>query len=317
MCLCPMLGSKQRIFWVIEYRITQPSGCLYFECELELALSCNAEHSTVDSLSIQYGDGSSGYAYKIDSTVIGETKTLRFLTSHTYGGCGSYSPLFVDSGMTISAVNFVGDWLFTTQSQITYSPFFVNDYSVSFEHLPMVVGSVGNSINSILNGSDIEGDSVSFEIFEPFNIDGYWVPNGVVVTPGGFFSWESPQTVGQYLFIFKVEEWRNSISIGEQYLTMLINVEDGLGISSPEGRDIILKAHPNPTSTATVITWQSQHHGSYQLHLYDAQGRQVASPILPKGEGKLEIDMSGLAKGIYFGQLVVGEEIQSFKLVRE
>jgi hypothetical protein len=78
-----------------------------------------------------------------------------------------------------------------------------------------------------------------------------------------------------------------------------------------------VEVYPNPTTTTTTLTWSVGHHGNWQLQLYDVHGRQIAPPVLPKGEGKWEIDMSAFAKGIYFGRLAVGEEMRSFKVVRE
>ena len=82
-----------------------------------------------------------------------------------------------------------------------------------------------------------------------------------------------------------------------------------------------LTIYPNPTTSTTTITWQGQSHGSYQLQLFDAQGRQIVPPVTSKTSGEWEVDMRGLAPGIYFGRLVVGDPStssgQGFKVVRE
>ena len=100
--------------------------------------------------------------------------------------------------------------------------------------------------------------------------------------------------------------------------TMYMAVEDA-GVEANE-----LKVFPNPTTSTTTITWQGQSHGSYQLQLFDAQGRQIVPPVSSTKNGEWELDMRGLAPGIYFGQLVVAEERpfgsaqgKSFKVVRE
>ncbi|MCF8276161.1 MAG: T9SS type A sorting domain-containing protein [Flavobacteriales bacterium] len=78
-----------------------------------------------------------------------------------------------------------------------------------------------------------------------------------------------------------------------------------------------LTIYPNPTNSATTLTWQGQSHGNYQLHLYDASGRQLTPSVIAQEAGKLEIDMSNLAQGIYFGQLFIGEAIRSFTVVKQ
>jgi hypothetical protein len=89
------------------------------------------------------------------------------------------------------------------------------------------------------------------------------------------------------------------------------------GIEDVKSEPIELTTYPNPTTSTTTITWQGQSHGSYQLELYDVHGRLLLSESLPSGQGSKQIDMSAYAKGIYFGRLVVGDEMRSFKVVRE
>jgi len=90
------------------------------------------------------------------------------------------------------------------------------------------------------------------------------------------------------------------------------------GIEDSETENSKLTIYPNPTTSTTTLTWQGQSHGNYQLQLYDGQGKQIAPPILPKGEGMCEIDMSALPSGIYFGRLLVGEKTHhTFKVIKE
>jgi len=102
--------------------------------------------------------------------------------------------------------------------------------------------------------------------------------------------------------------------LGGDYVDTCVAVT---GIEDMQGSNPNVSTHPNPTTSTTTLTWQGQSQTNHQLNIYDAQGRQVAPPVTYKTNGEWELDMSGLAPGIYFGRLEVGEEMRSFKVVRE
>ena len=92
-----------------------------------------------------------------------------------------------------------------------------------------------------------------------------------------------------------------------------------LGVGDVEADAGEITIYPNPTTSTTTLTWQNQTHGNYQLHVYDVHGQQVLhhSGMATNGSNTLSIDMGAFAKGIYFGRLLVGEEVRGFKVVRE
>jgi len=90
-----------------------------------------------------------------------------------------------------------------------------------------------------------------------------------------------------------------------------------LGVGDVEADAGEITIYPNPTTSTTTLTWQNQTHGNYQLHVYDVHGRQITPPVIPLGEGKLQIDMAGLAKGIYIGRLNSENHSFSFKWIKQ
>lgn len=133
--------------------------------------------------------------------------------------------------------------------------------------------------------------------------------------------------------IFAIEAFHNTVYLGggftelngnEIYSAATLGVspnEENCGtlaeVNDIDTKNAVVSIHPNPTTTTTTISWPVSHHGNWQLNLFDASGRQVAVPVSMKTEGNWVVDMSGLTSGIYFGQLLVGEEIRSFRVVRE
>ncbi|MEM6298898.1 MAG: T9SS type A sorting domain-containing protein, partial [Bacteroidota bacterium] len=81
----------------------------------------------------------------------------------------------------------------------------------------------------------------------------------------------------------------------------------------------VLVAYPNPFGTSFSLRWQG-YGGAMQINIYDLQGRTIfASEVM-------ESDVNGtwqfekgeqLSVGMYLIQVKIGEEVQSFKLVKE
>ncbi len=77
-------------------------------------------------------------------------------------------------------------------------------------------------------------------------------------------------------------------------------------------------AFPNPTSGATDIRYMIAEAGYSEIRIVDASGRLVstlAAGTKQPGEYYARLDAEGLAEGIYFLQLVTGEQIITRKLV--
>jgi hypothetical protein len=85
-----------------------------------------------------------------------------------------------------------------------------------------------------------------------------------------------------------------------------------------EGRQVV-SIHPNPSTGSLNLSWGSTVAEPYSLLLYDAQGRvvQIHNGQASTGHNALQLNMSHLPAGIYFGRLVAGDGMKSFKWVRE
>jgi len=112
--------------------------------------------------------------------------------------------------------------------------------------------------------------------------------------------------------INRIAKW-----VGEDYVAECGTLSSIKDVVEPNTAELTI--HPNPTTATTTLTWQSQTHGNYQLLMYDVHGRAVVqqSGTATTGKNTQTIDMGAFAKGIYFGRLLVGEEVRGFKVVRE
>ena len=76
--------------------------------------------------------------------------------------------------------------------------------------------------------------------------------------------------------------------------------------------------YPNPFNPSTTIKWQQPGTGLVSLTIYDVLGREIATLFdeeLIAGKHETVFDASRFSSGIYFYQLIVGEFIQTKKMI--
>lgn len=88
-------------------------------------------------------------------------------------------------------------------------------------------------------------------------------------------------------------------------------------IDGVKTEDNELTMYPNPTnSTVTINLPTHNQQKEVRINLYDVHGRLLEVPTVARAEN-VELDLSNLPTGMYFGQVVIGEQRTSFKVVRE
>ena len=153
------------------------------------------------------------------------------------------------------------------------------------------------------NATDLDGDSLSFDLITPhgddcLEIPGYTFPPDA--TPGadfawadpldGSFHWHDPQLMGEFVIAIRCREWRNGTMVGEVVRDMTLcigtlpsNVEE----NAPGGQDdaIVPLAQPG--------LYQLVGDPGTQLRVTDMAGHVVIEN--PRGL----IDLRNQSKGIY------------------
>ena len=80
----------------------------------------------------------------------------------------------------------------------------------------------------------------------------------------------------------------------------------------------LLQNYPNPFNPSTKISWQSPV-GSWQvLKVFDVLGNEVRTLVneyKPAGSYKVEFDAGGLTSGVYYYQIIIGDNIQTKKMI--
>jgi hypothetical protein len=83
--------------------------------------------------------------------------------------------------------------------------------------------------------------------------------------------------------------------------TVLVNVSVCTGIANNEHESDVIIA-PNPNNGTFMISITNTHNASLNMEIFSVEGQQVQSQVITRPGGE-QIDVSHLAKGVYFIQL--------------
>ena len=124
-------------------------------------------------------------------------------------------------------------------------------------------------------------------------------------------------TIGQ-TFIGNLSNANHKVGVGFWYIA---NSSDSSGVSDVPTRDYITELHqnaPNPFNPTTTISFALGKAGPVVLHLYDVQGRKVATLVneeMNAGEHSLVFQPQGLASGVYLYQLKTAEGTETRRMM--
>jgi hypothetical protein len=242
--------------------------------------------------------------------------SVNFILEYTFSSAGQYTVYITEGSLPDGLCNVPnsGAESMRIYTRLNISPFFGSNITPTLSPI-WQLDDVGGWLVHDLQAFDMEGDSLSYAFVSP-DIPGFSYPSDIELTIDGKIRY-FPTLECEILVFVEITEWRNGIGI--QSLVRSIILKGALTDIIASNRLPSVSLYPNPTTSLTTLTWQGQNQGNYQLQLYDVHGRQVLQfdGAATNGTNTLTIDMSGLAPGIYFGRLEIGEEMRSFKVVRE
>jgi glucuronoarabinoxylan endo-1,4-beta-xylanase len=107
---------------------------------------------------------------------------------------------------------------------------------------------------------------------------------------------------------------RSITTISTLYIEDVSGIEEGNGNSPNAFGFSLSQNHPNPFSSATTIEYSITREGFVKLAIYDVVGREIRTlveRIMPAGKHTINVEVNGLAPGIYFYKLTSeGNSIQ-------
>lgn len=178
-------------------------------------------------LEINWGDGNTGIILRdsfrsIINTSIQENK---YSSLHTYSSAGTYTVSMTDPNRNDNILNIYNgasiNIEFHIESTIAVSPDsnFINN-SVDYLAPPILYAEVNKPFTYNLTTSDPDGDVLTYELVTPkeghqTDINTYFIPDSSAINIiNGELTWNSPQTIGNYVFSVMVREYRNGTFVG-------------------------------------------------------------------------------------------------------
>jgi gliding motility-associated-like protein len=222
----------------ITYRQT---GALTIEATIVTytKISGQAIHADRDQLDLHWGDGTMSTVQRDFFTMVhNDIRKNVYTTTHTYPGPNPANQPYVmwmqdpnrnENILNINGGNSVNiEFYLQTEVYLFPSAIFGNNSSPILLEPPIDFGVVGQVFMHTPNGYDPDGDSVAYELIEPFSDVGTIVPGYQevdLIAPGptnnytfdpltGLFTWDAPQQAGEYNIAILVKSYRNGIYMG-------------------------------------------------------------------------------------------------------
>ncbi len=214
-----------------------------------------------DSLTIQWGDGSSQVIYRVngpdldnngfpDGELIGnDIKRNIYAGTHTYASVGVYVIGMTDPNRSADIININGpgggsiNVPFHIQTEfhlVDLTQGEPNQTPVLLEY-PIDLAYVGQPFVHVPNAFDPDDDSIAYELITPFqgpdlSVPGYVLPNAFpspspnnslgLHPETGVLTWETPQAPGKYIIAILIKSFRNGVATDRIIRDMEIIVLD-------------------------------------------------------------------------------------------
>ncbi|MDF1674216.1 MAG: T9SS type A sorting domain-containing protein [Vicingaceae bacterium] len=127
------------------------------------------------------------------------------------------------------------------------------------------------------------------------------VYSGTGVNGGAF----DPNTagLGTHSVIYTYTDVNSCINSDSTFIT----VEQCVGINDL-ANDLGILIYPNPNTGLFTIE-KSEIDKEVSINLLDASSRVIINKIIPKGQQKIEVDITSYSKGVYYLQTTIGKEV--------
>lgn len=236
------------------------------------------------------------------------TQEGRYEFNYTFSGAGTFTIIYSDPyrNDVVNMSNSLGTE-FYVESQIIINPFLGRNSTPILQALPIDFAGLGRKFLHNPGAYDPDGDSLSYSFVTPrqgfnINVTGYQplsaymttaegggAPSFIINPSTGTVTWDSPNTVGNFNFAIKVQEWRKNVQ--GNYISLGYVVRDmQVRVSNSTNKRPILQLPPNlcvvvgdvigenitatdPDNNQVIITTTSQ--------LYDASFPNPKASYLP------------------------------------
>lgn len=92
-----------------------------------------------------------------------------------------------------------------------------------------------------------------------------------------------------------------------------------IGVDQPNYLQSKIAIYPNPTEDLQTLTINTEHSEKLNITLYDISGREVKNVYNGEssiGDQALQVRLGGLAPGMYFYHIRIGNDVHNFKIIK-
>lgn len=270
------------------------------------------------TIPINFGDGYTGTLSLIaTSNLTGFFKKI-YTGTYTYPGSGNYSVFFIDTFRVAGIRNMTAseNQPFYLGTTIIANIFNSNNSSPSISNDPVNIGG-SNQLFYNTGSVDVDGDSLSFDMYMCSGTNWYLPSNSSINNTTGTFSFTN-DTTGKYSFSFRIFEWRKNLSnvyqtIGITQLDFLANIVGSVGLKELNKNNSKAIFYPNPVTNDLLISLKNSDLLNLEIAIFNSFGQII---LVSKYSNKINI--SDLPKGIYIVKISdKNNYTDSFRLIKE
>ncbi|MBA3971462.1 MAG: T9SS type A sorting domain-containing protein, partial [Bacteroidetes bacterium] len=284
-------------------------------------------------LVVYFGDGDSATAPRVNGPsadcptadgqmIASTTRKNIYQADHVYPGNGSYLIFFKDPNRNSGICNIPssGSTTFYLQAELIISSFLGNNTGCGYNEVPVIYDTVGVIAYYDPLVTDSDGDSLFYELIQPFYAPGYTYPSAnisfTINANTGTVTWDTPVMICNYVFDIRISEWRNLAGnyyyIGSTMQEIYAQVTPYTEINDAEIQHISVTASPNPA----VDIIQFSVSGIQENHAYSLRVINSIGQIMGDFDPFQPLSVAHLNPGMYFYDLKsVGQSIKQGRFV--
>lgn len=208
------------------------------------------------------------------------------------------------------------------EARLAANPFVGSKNSGTITNFPPTIDVLGNQViyDPLFVGSN---DSVSYTLLNYCSPSGYYIPNGVILSPtSGILSF-SKDSLGLYSFNLKINEWHSDVTtlkkiIRTTYVDFLIDINSTVGFEEKGYNGNSINVFPNPTEKGVQLKFSSYEKGSIQVQIKDLLGKEIFTKSISVSQFSEYITLEEFQNGIYFLSITKDKElIYKVKIIKQ
>jgi hypothetical protein len=251
------------------------------------------------NIPINFGDGNTGTFSVLATNNITGINKKTYAGTYTYLGPGNYGVFFLDTFRVEGIRNMANSQI---QQFILGATIFANNFnsnnsppSILFD--PINIGG-SNQLFYNPSSTDVDGDSLSFEMYICSGANWYLPNNSSINNTSGSFSFTN-DTTGKYSFSFRIVEWRKNLSnvyqkIGMTQLDFLANIVGSVGLTALNKNNSKVILYPNPATNKLFISVDNSALLNFDIVIFNSNGQ-----IILESKDLDKINISDFPRGIY------------------